>query len=275
MALKRWIWLALFLIGCDSGGQLLPIDLTRLPGALPVVTQTPTLTPVPRDTGWRTVQPGLEYREVRINAGERSDRLRLARIDPNLLTLRVLYQPDRPLRVSEWLAQAGALLAVNGNYFDPENRALGLILADGVRAGVVYDGFGGMLAVTDQAVRVRANVSEPYSEGEPLRYAMQNFPMLVLPGGQANPGIDDNGRYAPRTAVAQDRAGRILFIVSPSLMFTLTSFGQWLAASDLDVDVALNLDGGTSSGLLLRNGADTLGLDSWVGVPSAIVAVPR
>ena len=30
--------------------------------------------------------------------------------------------------------------------------------------------------------------------GEPLTYALQNFPMLVLPGGTPNLEIDDNGR---------------------------------------------------------------------------------
>ena len=123
-------------------------------------------------------------------------------------------------------------------------------------------------------VRVRWNVQEPYA-GEPLTQAMQNFPMLVLPGGAPNLQIDDNGRVAPRTAVAQDRSGRIVFVVSPIPVFTLTEFGQWLAASDLDLEAALNLDGGTSSGLVLRSGERTLGTDSWVGVPNVIVVEGR
>ncbi len=95
--------------------------------------------------------------------------------------------------------------------------------------------------------------------------------MLVLPGGQPNTQIDDNQRLAPRSVVAQDRSGRLIFLVSPSMMFTLTGLGEWLSASDLDIDTALNLDGGTSSGLLLRASNQTLGTDSWVNVPSVIV----
>jgi len=37
--------------------------------------------------------------------------------------------------------------------------------------------------VSGNEVRVRWNVKEPYA-GEPLTYALQNFPMLVLPAAR-------------------------------------------------------------------------------------------
>ena len=247
------------------------VDLTPTSVPLPTITQRPTATSTPRDTGWQSIAPGVEYRELKIDQGDRSDRLRIARIDPAQTRLHVLYDPDRSRRVSEWLSTSNALLAVNGNYFDPQNQALGLVVQDGQRrGGVVYEGFGGMFAVNGDAARVRWNVTDPYL-GEPLTDALQNFPMLVLPGGSPNLEIDDNGRRSLRTAVGQDRSGRIVFVVSPAPTFTLTEYGQWLAASDLDLDAALNLDGGTSSGLVLRSGQRNLGVDSWIEVPSVIV----
>ena len=264
---------ALLLTSCDSSAIVPLADYLTQSAAtvVPTLTPAPTATPVPHDTGWRTLAPGIEYREWRVTINDRSDRLRLARVDPTQVRVRVLYQPDSPRRVSEWLASTQAQLVINGNYFDPQNQALGLIVADGVRAGVNYEGFGGMLAIGENTVKVRWNVSAPYRSDEALVYGLQNFPMLVLPGGQANTQIDDNQRLAPRSVVAQDRSGRLIFLVSPSLMFTLTGLGQWLAASDLDIDTALNLDGGTSSGLLLREGTQIIGVDSWVNVPSVIV----
>ncbi len=278
MALKkRW---GVVLIGAIvmGGCALANVTPTVAPPAPSVVTITltprPTATTRPADTGWQTIMPGVEYRELSIKQGDRSERLRIARVDPAQTRFRVLYDPGRPQRVSEWLNESKALLAVNGNFFDPQNRALSLVVQDGRASGAPYEGFGGMFAVAGDDVRVRWNVKEPYA-GEPLTYAMQNFPMLVLPGGTPNMQIDDNGRVAPRTAVAQDRSGRIVFVVSPTPAFTLTEFGQWLAASDLDLDAALNLDGGTSSGLVLRSGDRTLGADSWVGVPNVIVVEGR
>ncbi|HTP08904.1 MAG TPA: phosphodiester glycosidase family protein [Anaerolineae bacterium] len=270
--MKRWLLLIIFsgvLCSCSI------VDLTPAVVAPPTVTPSPSTTPIPRDTGWQSIAPGVEYRELKIDLGDRSDRLHMVRIDPAQTQLRVLYDPDQPRRVSDWLSESGALVAVNGNYFDPQNHALGLVIQDGQRRdGVVYEGFGGMFAVNDADVRVRWNVAEPYT-GEPLTQALQNFPMLVLPGGTPNLDIDDNGRRSPRTAVGQDRSGRIIFVVSPALTFTLTEFDQWLAASDLDLNAALNLDGGTSSGLVLRSDNRNLGVDSWVEVPDAIVVESR
>ena len=280
LAVKFWRWFILIAILTGCGGPILATPLADFmtqpsPTIAPSITQAPTVTPVPLDTGWRTIAMGIDYRELRVTINERSDRLRIARVDPSHTRVRVLYAPDSPRRVSEWLISSQAQLAINGNYFDPQNRALGLIIADGGRTGVNYDGFGGMLAISENTVKVRANVVEPYRQNEALTYAMQNFPMLILPGGQANLQIDDNERLAPRSVVAQDRSGRLVFLVSPSLMFTLTGLGQWLAASDLDIDVALNLDGGTSSGLMLREGTQAVGVDSWVNVPSVIVVDNR
>jgi uncharacterized protein YigE (DUF2233 family) len=259
----------LILCGCSA------VELVPTVGAPRAITPRPAATSVPHDTGWQTIEPGVEYRELMIEQGDRSDRLRLARIDPALTRLRVLYDPERPRRVSAWLSESQALVAVNGNFFDPQNHALGLVIQDGQqRDGIAYEGFGGMLAVSGDEVRVRWNAQEPYG-GEPLTYALQNFPMLVLPGGSPNPDIDDDGRASPRTAVAQDRSGHILFVTSPLPTFTLAEFGQWLAASDLDLEAALNLDGGTSSGLVLRSGNRDLGTDSWVEVPNVIVVEKR
>ena len=204
MAVKHWLPLAI-LIGVLCGCSI--AELSPTVAAPPAIAPRPTATPLPRDTGWQSIAPGVEYRELKIEQGDRSDRLRLARIDPAQTRLRVLYDPDRPRRVSEWLAQSNALVAVNGNFFDPQNHALGMVIEDGQRRdGVVYEGFGGMFAISGDEVRVRWNVQEPYN-GEPLTYALQNFPMLVLPGGSPNVDIDDNGRASPRTAVGQDRSG--------------------------------------------------------------------
>lgn len=272
MALKFRLILAtlIFLSSCVSSEVTTPV----VPPT-PIDTPRPIITAAPDDTGWQTLQPGLDYRELRVKMEERSDRLRMARVDPSKLQLRVWYDPHQPRQVSAWLNSTSALLVVNGNYFDPQYQALGLIISEGVTAGRVYEGFGGTLAIGENLVKVRANVVEPYQSGEGLRYALQNFPMLVLPGGQANDGIEDNQQRAPRTAVAQDRSGRIVFVVSPLTLFTLTEFGQWLAASDLDLDAALNLDGGTSSGLLVRGPDRIVGVDSWVNVPSVIAVEVR
>ncbi len=267
----------LILIGLDGCGSInssaplsmTPNDLIPTQASIPL----PTATPVPMDTGWQILASGIEYRELDVTFQTRSDRLRLARVDPAHFNFRVLYAPSQPRQVSEWLASNEALqLVVNGGYFDPANHGLGLLIRDGVITGRNYQGFGGMFAVkNDGSVQIRWNIQQPYVEGEGLKYALQNFPMMIIPGGGPNDQIDDNGELAPRSIVGQDRSGRIIFIVSPNATFTLTGLSQWLSASDLDLNVALNLDGGTSAGVLLRDGDQLRGFDSWKSVPDVIV----
>ena len=257
------------LLACDST----PLPLPTL---APAPTARATLPPTaePDDTGWQSQGNGVELRRLRVELNGVSNRLWLARLDPARVRFRVLYDPANPRQVAEWFATAKPLLAVNAGYFAEDSRATGLIISDGVRSGKSYVGFGGMFAVRTDRVEVRWLVARPYSPAEPLRQAVQAFPMLVHSGGKPGVGEDD-GQLARRTVVGQDRRGRIVFVVSPDLVFTLKSLSAFLAASDLELDTALNLDGGTSSGMLVAGPDGPAGVDSWVKVPAVIVAEAR
>jgi hypothetical protein len=92
----------------------------------------------------------------------------------------------------------------------------------------------------------------PFAPNKSLNYALQSFPVLVKPGGILG-FPDEDGIPARRTAVAQDRNENLLFIIAPSGFMTLHQMSQWLVNSDLDLHIALNLDGGPSTGLLLAD----------------------
>ena len=225
--------------------------------------------------GWQALGNGVELRRLRVtDTNGTSNRLWLARLDPARVRFRVLYAQANPRLVSEWFDTARPLLVVNAGYFTEDHHATGLVISDGARSGKSYTGFGGMFAVQDDRAQVRWLVARPYNPAEPLRQAAQAFPMLVHSGGK--PGVtEDDGNLARRTVVGQDRRGRIVFIVSPDSFFTLKSLSAFLVASDLELDTALNLDGGTSSGLMLAGRDGPTGVDSWVKVPSVIVAEAR
>jgi uncharacterized protein YigE (DUF2233 family) len=254
------------LLACDSTPSPHP---TLAPAPTARATFTPTAEP--DDTGWQSQGNSVELRRLRVELNNVSNRLWLARLDPARVRFRVLYDPANPRQVAEWFAAAKPLLAVNAGYFSEDSRATGLVISDGVRSGKSYVGFGGMFAVRTDRVEVRWLVAKPYSPAEPLRQAVQAFPMLVHSGGK--PGVgDDDGQLARRTVVGQDRRGRIVFVVSSDLFFTLKSLSAFLATSDLELDTALNLDGGTSSGMLVAGPGGPAGVDSWVKVPAVIVA---
>ena len=237
----------------------------------PTVRPEPSPTPEPDDTGWQSQGNGIELRRLKVELNGIANRLWLARVDPARVRFRVLYDRANPRQVSEWFTSARPLLAVNAGYFTEDYHATGMIISDGTRRGQSYTGFGGMFAVRADKVEVRWLVAKPYSPSEPLRQAVQAFPMLVHSGGKAGLSEDD-GQIARRSVVGQDRKGRIVFVVSPDAFFTLKNLAAFLAASDLGLDTALNLDGGPSSGLMLAGLAGLTGVDSWIKVPAVIVA---
>jgi uncharacterized protein YigE (DUF2233 family) len=264
-----------------SGCTLLQPPPTPTP--LPTPIRWPTATPEPPDTGWQPLQPGVELRRVLVEAdsaaavADGGEYLAIIRLDPSTVHFRVHYSPGQPLKVSAWAEQLQSLLVVNAGYFTPEYEATGLLISDGQTWGAVYGDFAGLFAVTaDDQVSVRWLHDQPYDPAEPLTQGVMSFPVLVKPGGVMGfPADADDGMHARRTVVAQDFDGRILFIAAPRGPLSLYKMAVFLAGSDLGIDVALNLDGGPSTGLWLATEANPVSIDSRAAVPSVISVTTR
>ncbi|NOK64091.1 MAG: phosphodiester glycosidase family protein [Chloroflexi bacterium AL-W] len=205
------------------------------------------------DTGWIAGSNSVESRRIQVDLGADllSGSITVVRFDPTIVRMRVAYDADNPRLLSEWFNETNPLIAVNGGFFTEEYRSTALVISDGAISGQSYENFGGMLAVaSDGTVSIRSLSQQPYNPDESLVQAMQSFPMLIQPGGI--PTDVDNIDRAQRTVVAQDRNGRIMFVVSPDRLFTLSGMAQWLSESDLEIDSALNLDGGSSTGIIVN-----------------------
>lgn len=280
-------FLLLVLIGTISS---IVYTINNTPSAMPVETQapapTPTATPVFAGTfeaisdggTWSTVQPGLDRRVIRIedNQNQTVELVHIWRLDQTYYRLDVAFDA-RPKTLETWQQETDAALVMNGGYFSINNErysADGLLVVDGAASGRGFQGFGGMLAVSGRGTEVRWLVDEPYDPNERLEAALQSFPILVKPGGMLGfgPEREDHAR-ARRTVIAQDRQGRILFIVTPQGYFTLHQLSAYLTASDLDLDIAVNLDGGGSTGLLIAEPREVI--PAKVLLPFVILAYEK
>lgn len=203
---------------------------------------------------------------------DEDESLYLLRLEPDQFRFEIAYQPGAPKGLLEWQAETGALIVVNGGFFTEENIATGLTIIDGQASGTSYVDFGGMLAIAEAGPEIRWLVARPYTPDESLQYALQSFPMLVKPGGVLG-YPDEDGSPARRTVIGMDENGRFLIILSRRSNFTLHQLSAWLTASDLELDVALNLDGGTSSGLILAQPRQEL--LPFVLLPAVITIYPR
>lgn len=269
----RWaIWSAL------SGLLLLAPGCTLTRATPPPPAPTHTLAPAPVFSGgWETIRPGIERRTAQVpDQSLFGAQAMIVRVDPSLAMFHVAYRPGDPLSLSDWRAALpGAAVIINGGFFDEFSRALGLVASEGQVYGQSFSGFGGMFQVTEAGPRVRSLVSEPYL-GEPLWHAVQSFPMLIEAGGVLAPRGDGFETPARRTIIAQDSAGRILLIITPLSEMSFSAAQDWLLNGDLDVQIALALDGGRSTGLVLDHveGSDIL-YPAFDRLPGVIAVFPR
>jgi len=213
---------------------------------------------------------------VRDAAGLTLERILILRLDPAGFTFHVAYEP-LPQTLKAWLAHSGALIALNGGYYRSEGETLiptGLTIASGEVTGESYGDFAGMLAVNAAGASLRWLAQSPYDPAENLTSALQSFPLLVKPGGELGfPAELEDYQAARRTVIAQDRGGNFLLMIAPQGTFTLHQLSTFLVQSDLDLDIALNLDGGPSSGLLLADPPQ--GDTALLPLPVVILVFPR
>jgi hypothetical protein len=225
--------------------------------AAPVPTALPTLETSP-EAGWSLIQPGLERRVIDIYNGQnqRVESLYIWRLDQRYFRLDVAYD-EQPKTLQAWQQETKASIVLNGGYYSIDNERYfpdGLTIVNGQAVGRSFRGFGGMLAIDESGAELRWLEEEPYNSFEPLQAALQSFPVLVRPGGQLGFGPErESHAQARRTVIAQDKNGRILLMVAPQGHFTLHQLSRYLTQSDLNLDIAVNLDGGGSTGILVAN----------------------
>lgn len=194
------------------------------------------------------------------------------KVDPSLYHFRAHYQPERPLTLQQWREQLPtAVLIINANFFDVQNRVLGLLVADGLVYGQAYNDRGGRFVVQDGRAIVLSNLSQPY-RGESLEQAVQAFPMLVADGLPTYTNSRDR-QVARRTVIGQDKDGAIVILVTPSFGVTLYELSAFLAQSDLALVNAFNLDGGGST--MFYNATTGRIIPSFDPVPAVLAVYPR
>lgn len=221
---------------------------------------------------WSKAAPGVELRyEHWQGPSSNEDTVTIVRFDLQHVRLSIGYQPTQPLLLSEWMQKEQATAIINGGYFDQQHKATGLVISHGQTFGASYNGFGGMLAVDEQGhIRLRYLAQQPYTPSEKLQQATQSSPMLIGAGGK-RVQFQANAVSARRSIVAMDRQGRLLFIVSPGESFSLDELADLLLKSDLSINVALNLDGGASTGLYMNTASQHVAVDSFAQLPIVII----
>jgi len=162
--------------------------------------------------------------------------------------------PEQGKQVSEWLDQdEHALVAVNCGFYwekDGDFQHMGLLMVNGEGWSELRANWGGVLIVRDGQAFI---APRPERLLAPATLGLQGWPMLVQ--NQAVVAQLDDEDLARRTAVGIDAQGRLIWVVATDAI-TLADFARRLLETDWGLVMAVNLDGGVSSGLRWRAGAE-------------------
>lgn len=168
-----------------------------------------------------------------------------------------------------WMRMAPNVVAgINGVYFREDLSPAGLLNLGGEGSGRAFDWDKTGLMVFGDAFEIRATTSTPQDLAS-LGDAAQSYPFLIKDGAPAVSG--DSGLRARRSFIGTSRDGRVWIGVLSNDDISLFDLAQRLAELDLSWEDVLNLDGGPSSGLFVRDADRTVAFPSYTGVPNVIL----
>lgn len=219
---------------------------------------------------WRNLGKGLNFAEIQVFRKKvLVDTLAVVKVDPASNAFRV--QHHKPQSIAAWQQELGAPVVFNASYYCRDNLPCGLILSNGNPIGPPRNPqMRGMFVAEPKGLSPdlpRATILDltvtPISvKTLPWTQGVQSYPLLLDYKGRVR--VWNSPKTARRTVIAIDRNGFILIFNTNEVYFTLYDFAHFLKASDLEIDSALNLDGGTEAQLYIKSkDFEKLSPSSW------------
>lgn len=256
------VFILLTLTGCTNNSFTL--DLSNV-----TVGQSPTVSPAIKYETWIQVQPGVEFKQMLIGAGAMTELVDIVKIDQSQAELKLALNETEPQTVSAWAKQLNASVVVNGSYFNEQYQVVTRTVVNGQAAGKILSGATGL---AQTAADNQWSITPWSGENIIANTAIQSYPLLLNAGNSFTGGSTDT---AQRSVLAQASDGSLYIIVAEYGVWSLQELAKVLSTKiDLDLRYALNLDGGTSTGLFVSNDTAFYSDDSLL-VPSVLYILPK
>ncbi len=171
--------------------------------------------------------------------------------------------------VASWFEHLNKPVAVaNGVYFNEDGMPSGLLIDDGIPVGSrrFDDDKSGLITLGGQPSII--NTQNEYAPAL-LPEAAQSFPLLLI-DGKAQVKVDTE-KKARRTFFATDIRGNAYLGMAPLGSLSLYELSNLLAKSGLDLDRAINLDGGPSTGIAVQTENGLQLENSMSEIPNVII----
>lgn len=154
-------------------------------------------------------------------------------------------------RVYTTTKAAHAFLGINGGFFTPEYKPLGLIIINSQTLNAISRSklLSGLVLINSHG---EINLKTKWSHYKKARFALQTGPFLIRPNGHI--AVTKPGHKERRTVLALTKKNNLLALSTTSvslynLAFALKNNPQMFGAKK--ISTALNLDGGTSTAMSL------------------------
>ena len=223
------------------------------------------------------LEPGLEYGALTVpqQDSDTPTTVHVLRFEPTRFTLAAVQAAETGAALADAHAfriARGAIAAINGGYFDPQYKPLGLLVSGGKQLYRLRKVDHGIFQIADRKPALQH--AQHFNKPKWLEFALECGPRLVVAGKPLSfkPGVNR------RTVLAHDGAGRVLMLASAGVI-SLTDLTSWLvkppSAGGLGVVAALNLDGGSSTMFELAHDKAQAAIHSPIRVPIGVALMRR
>ncbi len=266
--------LALALACSFVGSGCLEVNVQTMP-----LDQKNTATATSSNSDSVVLPKDIEVRNVTYADG-RTVTFALAKMSYEKYRFALANDPKNPKTVSQWRQDLGAAMVINGSYFTEDMTPSGFYRTNGKSMGNwptldkqhEKNSYTGMVRVRDGRLALIHLVDDPQPQPQDTDQVLLSFPTLVA---NSKASVEnDSQKYARRTALATAADGTTYAIVTQNGAVSLREFSDWLSQQPEKFRVAVNLDGGPSTGMSYGFASSTFEEPS-APIPNVVVAYPQ
>lgn len=226
---------------------------------------------------WDKIDDGISYATFSFDVDEDShSTLHGFKVDPAKVKLNVSLASNEKVGASvmDLVRRDKALLAINGGFFTPEHRSIGLIISGGKLLKPLHKtSWWSVFSVKGGRAAIAPNSS--FDPTINFDMAIQAGPRLVIAG--VIPNLKEG--LATRSAVGITKDGSVIIAITTGFGISMEEMARRMGSTRNDggfecID-AMALDGGSSSQLYAKIGKFELSLPGLAQITNVLEVLPK
>ncbi|MFA5995547.1 MAG: phosphodiester glycosidase family protein [Patescibacteria group bacterium] len=203
-----------------------------------------------RYPNWVTLTPDMQFKQLTLKNIDNSNELfNILKFSSTVHPVRLAIDSEHPKTIKQWQLELNAVAVINAGYFDENNDPTTRHVIDKKNYGPALTGNTGFAYTTNNKQwQIISTQTEVLTQAI---WGVQAYPLLLNNNQIAFAKGSDN--IAQRTVIALDNQNQVYFITTEYGMLSLNQLADLLKnQTGLALQTALNLDGGTSTGLAIN-----------------------